>query len=113
MNKPAVAYFTSPLTQNSYLLNTSKADRMEAESSCIEWGGHLVSYTSKEEQNDVGCWGGARCPACCCVLPVLWCCAFAAAGRGAAAHALACCRPPQVEQYFISQGFLLPAYHRR
>jgi hypothetical protein len=54
VNKPAVAFYSSPLTQNSYMLNTSKADRAQAESACIEWGGHLVSYVSKEEQNDVG-----------------------------------------------------------
>ena len=84
VNKPSVAYYTSPLTQNSYMLNTSKADRMQAESACIEWGGHLVSYISKEEQNDVG-----GCAALCNALPaaVLRRCALAAAAGGGGSHA--------------------------
>ena len=52
--RPINVEFTSNTTQNTYLLNTSLADRYEAEDACIEHGGHVVSYVSAQEQVEVG-----------------------------------------------------------
>lgn len=56
-NKPLVALYTSSASQNTYMLNTTAADQYAAEDACVQWGAHLVSYTSKEEQNEVGAGG--------------------------------------------------------
>ncbi len=45
--------YTNTQTEVTYMLNTSKANYYEAEEVCMERGGHLVSYTSIEEQLDV------------------------------------------------------------
>jgi hypothetical protein len=42
--------YTNNLTDISYVLNTSMTNYYEAEDNCLALGGHLVSYTSLEEQ---------------------------------------------------------------
>ncbi len=49
-----MAQYTSSSSHHSYLLNTTATDQYSAQDACIQWGGNLVSYTSKEEQNEVG-----------------------------------------------------------
>jgi hypothetical protein len=45
--------FTRAATNHSYLLNTSMANQAAAEALCQASGGHLVSYGSLEEQQEV------------------------------------------------------------
>ncbi len=51
--------YTSPVTGSTYILNTTLGDRYSAQAGCRKAGGHLVSFTSLEEQMDVEqvCWG--------------------------------------------------------
>ena len=58
------------MTQNAYMLNTTIDDMYAHQAACQLLGGHLVSYTSLQEQQEV-------------------------------------------EELFVSQGVLLPAYHLR
>ena len=53
VDRPLTMTFTSNITQNTYMLNTSAADRNQAQESCIGMGGHVVSFTSLEEQREV------------------------------------------------------------
>jgi hypothetical protein len=45
--------FTHPVNNHSYLLNTSTTNQAGAEALCQASGGHLVSYGSLQEQQDV------------------------------------------------------------
>jgi hypothetical protein len=52
--EPGLTYsYTNNLTSISYVLNTTHTNFYEAEDNCIALGGHLISYTSLEEQIDV------------------------------------------------------------
>ena len=39
--------------QSTYIINTTRLGFMEAEAACQDNGGHLVSYSSFEEQQEV------------------------------------------------------------
>ena len=67
---PKTARYKSGMTQNAYMLNTTIDDMYAHQAACQLLGGHLVSYTSLQEQQEV-------------------------------------------EELFVSQGVLLPAYHLR
>jgi hypothetical protein len=47
---PGAYTYDSKLTGNRYVLNTDARIQREAEAGCIALGGHLVSYTSAQEQ---------------------------------------------------------------
>jgi hypothetical protein len=47
------ATYTSNVTNSTYMLNTSPANFLDAETNCRLNGGHLTSYASAEEQRDV------------------------------------------------------------
>lgn len=50
---PAAYTYVSPKTNDTYLLNTTALNFVQAELSCNDQGGHLVTYGSFEEQRDV------------------------------------------------------------
>lgn len=69
VTRPMVVGYTSNRTDNIYVLDTQLMDRYAAEDSCIEQGGHVVSFASYEEQQEVeGGWpaftGYTCCTAC-------------------------------------------------
>jgi hypothetical protein len=52
--------YTSKINNSTYMLNTNPMAFEGAESFCNDYGGHLVSYGSKAEQQEVGA-GGVCC----------------------------------------------------
>jgi hypothetical protein len=61
VTRPLVVGYTSNRTDNIYVLDTQLMDRYTAEDSCIDQGGHVVSFASHEEQQEVeGVWPLAR-----------------------------------------------------
>jgi hypothetical protein len=50
---PNAFVYTSNVTGQTYTLNTSFVSQADAERQCACTGGHLVSYTSQDEQQDV------------------------------------------------------------
>jgi hypothetical protein len=56
---PNAFVYTSNNTGQTYTLNTSFVSQADAERQCACTGGHLVSFTAQEEQQDVG--SPARC----------------------------------------------------
>jgi hypothetical protein len=47
---PKTARFRSTMTNNAYMINTTRATFYTHEAACMAQGGHLVSYTSGPEQ---------------------------------------------------------------
>lgn len=47
---PGAYTYDSKLTGTRYVLNTDARNQRQAEAGCIALGGHLVSYTSAQEQ---------------------------------------------------------------
>ena len=47
------ATYSSNVTNGTYMLNTTPANFLDAETNCRLNGGHLTSYASAEEQRDV------------------------------------------------------------
>lgn len=47
------ARYTSPVNNNSYLLNTKPMNFSNAQAWCNSQGGHLTSYTTQAEQYEV------------------------------------------------------------
>ncbi len=45
--------YLNPLNNNTYILNSSLADFFTAQQFCLRSGGHLASFTSGQEQQDV------------------------------------------------------------
>lgn len=58
---PGVFNYTSKINNSTYMLNTNPMAFEGAESFCNDYGGHLVSYGSKSEQQDVGRHGLVHC----------------------------------------------------
>jgi hypothetical protein len=51
---PQLYYYDSPITNNSYVLDTQSKTFNEAEGFCAgTFGGHLIAYHSLEEQLEV------------------------------------------------------------
>ncbi len=46
-------YYTSPLTNVTYLFNNTPVNAFQAELACQAGGGHLVSFTSVEQQQEI------------------------------------------------------------
>jgi hypothetical protein len=46
--------YISPSSRITYILNVTSLPFVDAQASCNEQGGHLVYYTSLEEQKEVG-----------------------------------------------------------
>jgi hypothetical protein len=51
---PGVFNYTSKINNSTYMLNTNPMAFEGAEGFCNDYGGHLVSYGSKMEQQEVG-----------------------------------------------------------
>ncbi len=51
---PNAFVFISNVTGEQYTLNTTWVSQVDAEKQCACTGGHLVSYTSLDEQQEVG-----------------------------------------------------------
>jgi hypothetical protein len=58
---------TSAVTGSRYMLNTSLASQAEAQAACNLQGGHLVSYSSLEEQYEVEQYFVTMVRSCSCV----------------------------------------------
>jgi hypothetical protein len=50
---PGVFNYTSKINNSTYMLNTNPMAFEGAEGFCNDYGGHLVSYGSKTEQQEV------------------------------------------------------------
>lgn len=50
---PGIYYYSSELTNNTYILNQFVSNFSKAQQFCNDNGGHLVDYASKDEQQDV------------------------------------------------------------
>jgi hypothetical protein len=52
--EPGLTYtYTNSFSSVQYVLNTTRVNWYEAEDTCMSMGGHLISYSSIEEQLDV------------------------------------------------------------
>ena len=106
---PNAFTFTSNITEQTYILNTSFVSQADAEHQCACQGGHLVSWTSLEEQQQVG-----TCPVH--QLQVL---GHSSSPRGLVAalctlvSRLLAAPTPQVEAYYLDMGWLLPTFHKK
>lgn len=61
---PGIYYWTSDMSNNTYILNQFVSNFTVAQQFCNDNGGHLVSYNSLEEQL-VSSWGPAAGMAAC------------------------------------------------
>jgi hypothetical protein len=61
---PSVFNYTSKINNSTYMLNTNTMAFEGAESFCNDYGGHLVSYGSKAEQQEVGSAADDACTLC-------------------------------------------------
>jgi hypothetical protein len=50
---PSTYRYKSPTSAHTYILNTTAATFNAAEAACVRQGGHLVSYQSEFEQQEV------------------------------------------------------------
>jgi hypothetical protein len=50
---PATSNMTSTVSGNTFILNTAPVQQAEAQEACNAAGGHLASYSSQEEQQEV------------------------------------------------------------
>lgn len=98
--------FTAPSTGAQFMFNSTPQGSSQAQAACLRNGGHLAAFTSQQEQLEVGSTaaygvvmavapcdvsGGAR--QCCDAMSDVHLCV-------------------QVEQHFISAGYLYAEYHR-
>jgi hypothetical protein len=60
--------YVSPTTSDTYILNTTASSFVAAEFACNDQGGHLVTYATFAEQQEVEQVGHAAAAACCCYL---------------------------------------------
>ncbi len=62
--------YTSPITNDTYVFNSTAVNQADAQSSCKVAGGHLVAWSSVEEQVGPGAWLALALQSSPCVLPV-------------------------------------------
>ncbi len=97
--------YTTTGSQISFILNTAKLNFTAAESWCALNGGHLAAFVDKDEQASLAllCAAPADTVAT-SQLPL---------ALGPALTALLLEPQKEVEEYYISHGYILPSYHKQ
>jgi hypothetical protein len=95
--------YTVTSTKNTFLLRTTNHSASKAQSDCNVEGGHLASYVNRAEQEEVSCPNWRLLKDRCCTLAAHEC--------GLPAEHAPHLPRPQVEKYYIDNGYLFPKYH--